>query len=652
MERLQRIPFLRLLLPLLIGISTQYYLYIDNKWNVILLAIGLGIMLFSFFISAKKQFAYRWVYGCGVYIFLFSAGLFSTHIRQFKSAFVFPDINESYDVTITDIPQEKPNTFAFRTEVSGLNKKIICYLPKDSLSKTLRAGDHIIVFSKIEKFKSMGNPGEFDYARHMYNKGYAGYTFVRQDRWEKTENTSSGLFINATKCRQKILDFYQTLKLSDNEYAILSALTLGYKDTLSNDLAESFRATGTAHILAVSGMHVGIIYFIILSFLAFIPRNSRYSWLKHVIVIFLLWSYAFIIGFPPSAVRACIMLTMFCISQMAGMRIYSLNTLFATAFLMLVWNPLWLFDLGFQLSFIAVLSMLFLLPQFSKWLRIENKYLRYIYNIFTVSLAAQIGTFPLCLYYFGTFPTYFFLTNLFIIPLVSIIIYNAVFILIVGGLSTIFTPFVAFLLDIAIKLYKILILAVRHIVHFFENLPLAQVQDIKVSLIGLFLLWGIIVSFIYSGIRRKSKALVLGLTCCLIFILMPIYSQIENRNTLTVINNQQSPQITYYIGYKRFVMTDIPNNKMLWLNGQKYLILTNDEWKRQATGDKFDIDYLHLVGNNQVSLYSLNQKLDIKKVILDGSLSAKSLKRFVLECEKLRIPYYDVSENGVLRIFF
>ncbi|MDL2214778.1 competence protein ComEC family protein [Dysgonomonas sp. OttesenSCG-928-M03] len=653
MERLQRIPFLRLLLPLLIGIIAQYYFHIDSRLSIILLLTGLGVMLFSYFIPIKKQFGYRWIYGIGVYIFLFSIGLFSTQTRQFKSAFIFPDIHELYDVTITDIPQEKPNTFAFRTEIAELNKKIVCYLPKDSLSRELTVGDHIIIFSKVARFKNMGNPGEFDYARYMYNKGYAGYTFVWSDRWEKAEDISSpGLFINAAKCRQKILNFYSSLNLNNNEYAILSALTLGYKDTLNDDLAESFRATGTAHILAVSGMHIAIIYFIILLLLAFIPENSRYSWLKPTITIVLLWTYAFIIGFPPSAVRACSMLTMFCISQIVGKRTYSLNTLFATAFLMLLWNPFWLFDPGFQLSFAAVLSMLLLLPLFSKWIRIENKYLRYIWNIFIVSLVAQIGTLPLCLYYFGTFPTYFFLANLLIIPLISIIICNAIFMLIFGCLSSISIPAATLLLDISIKLYTTLVWVITHTIHFFENLPLAQIQNIKISFTALFLSWGIIISFIYFGIRRKPKALVSGLTCSIIFMLIPLYSRFENKNTLTVLNNKQSPQITYYIEHKRFALTDIPDNKLLWLNGQKYLILTNDTWKEMSTKNKLDIDYLHLIGNNQISLYSVNKKFNIKKIILDGSLSTKSLKRFVLECEKLRIPYYDVSENGVLRIFF
>lgn len=651
MKQIERIPFFRLLLPLLAGIVLQYYIP-NHKWSIIPLLTGLVVMLFSYLIPQKKQFDLRWLFGAGLFLFLFSVGTISTQIRQQLSAYTFPDTNRSYNGIITDIPQEKPNTFAYRVNIEELNKKIICYIPKDENSKTIQVGDNILFFSKIELFESKPTSEGFNYANYIYNKGYAGYTFVLADRWEKTNKKTSSVFIKATQCRQKILRFYQTLGLDKNEYAILSAITLGYKDSLSDDLTESFRATGTAHILAISGMHVGIIYLVLLSLFSIFLYKPNHIWIRGIIIISLLWGYAFIIGFPPSAVRACIMLTLFSIAELKGMKTYTINTLLATAFLMLVWNPFWLFDLGFQLSFIAVLSMLLLLPFFSKKKYIRNKYLRYFSNILLVSLVVQIGTFPLCLYYFGTFPTYFFLTNLLIIPLVTLIIYDTILILASSILGILFPQISNYLNFIFINTYKYLVSSITQTAHFFENLPCAQIQDINITLISLILLWSITILLISFNLKKKAWFLTLTLICGFMLLSTSLWERISNKNTLHILNKPQGNHITHYNGYQKNNFVDIKENKLLSLKGKNYLILTHDLWKDKHSESKFDVDYLHIIGDNSISIYSLNNKFNIRKVILDSSLSTKSLKRFVSECEKLRIPYYDVSKNGFLRIFF
>lgn len=650
MDKIQRMPFFRLLLPLITGICLQYFFFI-HKWSIIPLLTGAGAMLFSYFISEKKQFQLRWLFGAGLFSFLLGVGILSTQTRQHLSTFILPDIHESYRATIIDIPQEKPNTVAYKVELQDSNKKIICYLSKDSTQNTLKVGDSFTFFSKIQPFKNLNNNDKFDYAQYMYNKGYAGYTFIPSHRWEKNKTTETSLIIKAGQYRQNILDFYKSLDLSPEEYAILSALTLGYKDALSDDLRQSFQATGTAHILAVSGMHVGVIFMIILSLLSFIPKYSKYIRIKYVLAIILLWAYTFIVGLPPSAIRASIMLTFFCIAEIRRVKGYPLNTLFASAFLMLVWNPFQLFDLGFQLSFTAVLSMLLVIPLFSN-IYVKNRYIRYFRNILIISIAAQIGTAPLTLYYFGTFPTYFFITNLLIIPLVGLIIYNAVA-LSVAAMAGLAIPTLSYyLLYVPLSFYKILTRALTSITKFFESLPFSQLQDISLSSFGLFLLWALITTFIYFIIHKSSKALISSLICCFILIILTIHTKIEKRDSLNIYNKPTETKVILHTGWKQTEIRDNTKNSIIDLNGKKYIILSQDIWKDKFSESKLDIDYLHIVNNNSVSLHSLQQKFNIQKVILDSSLSPNTLKRLISECEKLRIPYYDISENGLLRIFF
>ncbi|PXV65521.1 competence protein ComEC [Dysgonomonas alginatilytica] len=651
MDKMTKSPFFRLLLPLVSGIVIQYYYHI-GKWGIIPIVLGLGIMLYSYFVPEAKRLSRQFVFGYGVYLMMLGIGISSTMIRQQISAFNFQDVSEVYTATVIDLPQEKPRSYAYKVKLKDSDKQIVCYFSEDNILNKLNVGDTFTFFSQIQSFKNRGNADEFDYARYMYNKGYAGMTFVRSDRWQKEGYSDNNLFMKATRCRQYILKVYESLDLTRNEYAMLSALTLGYTDALSDEIVESFRATGVAHILAVSGMHVMIIFTVITSLLGFISRHSRYHWVKQVTVILFLWTYVFVIGFPPSALRACIMLTAFCVADMKGVRSYSFNTLFATAFLMLVWNPFWLFDMGFQLSFLAVLSMLFFMPVLSKMIPVRNKQLRYLRDIFNVSLSVQLGVFPLCLYYFGTFPVYFFITNLIIIPLITLAVYDAILIVFLAAIGTVNSSLAGYLYYLPIQLFKLLVKGTTWVSSFFEHLPYASLQNLKPSFIGLVLLWVIVVSTTYFFVKRKPKALIVSLASVLVLIGFAIKSTIDNKNTLIVYNRLQSTQVTYYIGYCKDEITGVDNHRLVVLNGLKYLIVAQDTWKGRFPTQKMKVDYLHLIENESLSLYSLNQVFDVGKVVLDGSLSEKTLKRFVLECEKLRIPYYDVSDNGVLRIFF
>lgn len=255
MEKITKAPFFRLLLPLLLGIVIQYYCHI-GKWSIIPIALGLGIILLSYFVPKSKILGHQFRFGYGVCFILLGVGVISTMLRQQMSAFTFPDVSETYTAIVVDIPHEKPSSYAYRVKLKNCNKQIVCYFSKEDNLEDLKVGDTFTFFSQIQAFKSRGNPGEFDYARYMYNKGYSGMTFVGSDRWQKEQVSNSNLFIKAAQSRQYILQLYKSLDLSTEEYGMFSALTLGYTDALSDETVESFRATGVAHILAVSNINI------------------------------------------------------------------------------------------------------------------------------------------------------------------------------------------------------------------------------------------------------------------------------------------------------------------------------------------------------------------------------------------------------------
>ena len=219
------------------------------------------------------------------------------------------------------------------------------------------------------------------------------------------------------------------------QYAVLAAMTLGDKSALTKDLKEKYSVTGASHILALSGLHLGIIYFLLFR----LTLGRCHFWFSQVVIILSIWAFAFLTGFSTSVVRSATMISIYALFSVAGRHRSPVNLLCFTAIVMLLVNPASLYDVGFQLSFSAVLAILLLMPLFESFFP-ENYFVgrpvqRYIYNMVGLSVAAQIGVAPLIAYHFGRFPTYFLLTNFLVIPAATIILYGALLVVVVPSLT-------------------------------------------------------------------------------------------------------------------------------------------------------------------------------------------------------------------------
>ncbi len=648
---LSKLPFLFLLIPLIAGILLQYFFRLQYI-SIALLLAGTTAMLISYLIPKDKQFSWRWFFGAGAILCVSGIGILTTSFRQDLSEYTFTGEAEIYLGVVTDTPQEKPRSSAYRVFLPQEDKQIVCYFQRDSLNKEkLLPGDEFLFQAKVQPFRNMGNPDDFDYVRYMYNQGFSGSTYVSGDSWKATGKVSSSVKYQALRCRQQIMDFYKSLGLNETEYAILSALTLGYQNELTDELKQGFRTTGTVHVLSVSGLHVGIIYLMISFLLGFIRKGSKYYHLKPIIIIILLWVYAFITGLPPSVIRASGMLTAFCMAEIFGKKSDSMHALFIAAFFMLLINPFSLFDIGFQLSFISVLAILYLHPKTLHLLKSDNKYIRYIWQMITLSFVAQLATFPICLYYFGTFPTYFFITNLLIIPLVTLITYSVGSVILAKGLSLIIPGWSDYFFYLPVKVLQILVHTLTSVIHFFESLPFALIENVKISFSDLVLILTMIVSILMFIIYKKVKALSVSLTAILLLFISHIYINLnEKPDDLIVYNRRQASEIKY--GNEIVKSEDIGRHKAITFNDKRILILSTDLWQDKGSNKKLNVDYLILTMDNKLSVSNLNQHLTIENVIIDGSLSATTRKRISKECKKMDIPCYDVVENGAYSFKF
>lgn len=651
---LAKTPFLSLLVPLIIGIILQYYLKILN-WSITFFLIGIVVMLLSYFLPFDKQFRLRWLFGSGLFSFLIGVGMVSTSFSQEKSEFSFDDENHLYKGIVVDIPQEKPRSVAYRVYLPDVDKQMVCYFQPDSLRSEMKPGDEFVFDAVVQPFRNAGNPDDFDYVQYMYNKNYVGSAYVSADSWMATGEVSASLKIQAQRLRQKIIGFYKSLGFNETEYSILSALTLGYQDALADDVKQSFRATGTAHVLAVSGLHVGIIYAIISFFLGFLRRTSKIYWLKPLLIILLLWLYAFITGLPPSVIRASTMLTVFCFSEIFHRKGFTPNALYIAAFFMLLVNPFSLFDVGFQLSFASVLAILYLHPKIVSLIDVKNKRLKSVWQIFTLSIVAQLGTFPLCLYYFGTFPTYFFVSNMLVVPLVVCITYSAATIVFAKMLTYIFPAFGYYIYYLPVKVLKFLVSALTSVTEFFEHLPYALVSNMNISILDLCLIIVLLLSVVVFMAKKKAISLIIGLCSIALMFAAGLYNNLSVKDDELIIYNRRGiTDIEWNISGQKYILRNdsIQAYTLFELKDKKLLILTNNEWDKKQSGEKYEVDWLLLANDNSFSLKSLTELFAFDAVIVNGSLSGKTIRQIVNDSQKLGIKCHDVTENGAYRSNF
>jgi len=333
-------------------------------------------------------------------------------------------------LTVMDYPVEKARTYRY---TAG---NIYLYLSKDSARTFPELGDIVSVRTTVRRPDSLGS---FDYARYLRRQGIAGLAFARSQDWQIVGHTEHlSLTMRARRLQHRLCERYRELGISDAESGTLSALTLGYREDLEPDIKRSFQRAGASHILAVSGLHTGIIYAVITLLITCFGRfkplyeDRLHRCINGIIIIVIMWGYALLTGLSPSVTRSVLMLTLMQIAYICYRNPLSLNTVAAAAFFILVFRPNDLFSVSFQLSFAAVLSIIILVKPFNRLLPLpltSHRFLRwttqYLRDLVTVSLAAQIGTLPLTLYYFGQTCNYFILTNLVVIPLAFILTVTA-----------------------------------------------------------------------------------------------------------------------------------------------------------------------------------------------------------------------------------
>lgn len=483
--------FLRLSLFLIAGIIIQT-LWNIYPWWIVVGCVSALITGISFVNKFSKSYYFRYLFGFGIALLCISAAGILTHYAWEKSEWKGSTGFAEYRVQVVSEGAKKPKTVMYKVKADG--RDVVVYIsPKAETADIPQIGEWMRIKARFE-------PSDEWYLKRQK---IAARAFVAAGDWEiLPEKSGFNLVFAAVKCRQALLKRLRAVCDNETKFSVAAAILLGYTGELESETRQTFAATGSSHILAVSGLHLSIVYGILYFLFSFLGNSRKAQISRQLIVLPSIWAFAFLCGLGPSVVRAAVVLTMLGFGNSLLYRSFSINNLSQAAFFMLLYNPLYLFNIGFQLSFAATYAILMINPCLTALYNPRNPLLRYFWQLSSVSVSAQLGTAPLCIYYFGQFPLLFLITNFFAIPLTGLLLIILPLTLILNGLfSGIALPVVVLneTLDVFLSGLQAL-----------ERVPRGLIGGIEISIFETAILV-IFIIFFFLLITRKRAIYVIFL---------------------------------------------------------------------------------------------------------------------------------------------
>lgn len=544
----------RLLLPFAAGTATSLLLLV-RSWSP---AVVAAVVLLSG--GAIMEFVWRRAFsptrrllvsGC-LWLALFAVGVAAVALRWDGGQidhFSKVDAVDHLLVRLEEAPSARANsvratgwveavvdTSGRRLTASG---RTLIYFETDADAQRLRYGDRIVASRKPRRLEPPKNPHQFDFARMQARQNNFFQVYLPSSDWIALPHArADNLKVTLFDARDHLLADLRRYVPDPDAAAIASALLLGYKADLNDEVRAVYADTGATHVLAVSGLHVGIITLILafaFGWLQRLGRNGRYA--HALILIGLLWGYAALTGFSPSVSRAVLMFSIFTVGAVVLRPQNVYNSIALAAFLLLLFNPFWLVQLGFLLSFSAVVGIVYLYPKISGWLQFRQPLVQGLWEWTAVSLAAQLATFPLIIYVFGQYPIYSLLSNPVAMLGAMVVLVAGLLFIVMSGLSAQFAvaPFETALAWIG-RALEVVISAMNACLELIRQLPGALLEAIAVSGLTVLLIYAVMVLVLAFLSRKRAGFLQAALILILIGSLVSAFDRLtgSGQTTLTV----------------------------------------------------------------------------------------------------------------------
>lgn len=563
----------------------------------------------------------------------------------------------------------KPDVYneKYLAEIDFVNGKpthgnIIFYIPQDSL-RNVQVDDRISMISVLENIAGPLNPYQFNYKNYLANKGvYKEIDFRKSKFLNFEKQPKSSLKGLAARARSTIITELKKNGFQDDELAIIEALLLGEKKDVSKEVYNQYADAGVIHILAVSGLHVGIILLLLNYLLSPLKYFAHGALIQLILVVGLLWCFAFLAGLSASILRAVTMFTFVAIGMHFNRKGHVLNAVATSLIIILLINPFYLFEVGFQLSYVAVISIVIFQPVFNRFFKVEKKLPKMLWGIFTVSWAAQIGVLPLTLFYFHQFPGLFFVSNLIILPFLGIIL--GVGILVIAlALFGMLPSFIA-------EAYELIIFYLNSIVRWISEQQVFVLKDIPFSDFQAIAFYVLICSTFLFLKKMSAKRFQYILGSIILIQLVFVYQKRENSESEVVVFHQSRNSalgIKENHSLKTYSDSDIENASFL----KTYLLeeeIAQENVEYSGTLDGFHfykdqkiliidslgiynidvptIDFLILKNSPEINLERLIEVVDPTFIIADGSNYPSFVNQWKETCKKGKIPFHSTREKG------
>jgi competence protein ComEC len=675
-------PFIRLVIALCLGILLQSLF--NFTLQVILFSLSSCFIALAFysFLNIQQKFRFTIVNGIFVNILIASAGAFIMWMNDIRNnPGWFGHQYKAGDAMIATINEPlvtKANSYKAvgsiqqlnnRNTPSNVNGKIIIYFHKDSFNSALHYGNEIVFKTAVSEIRNSGNPGSFDYRRYCLYQGITHQVYLTSADYKvlpvEQKNPFTAFIYN---CRQWVLTTLKTYIPGSKEQGFAEAILIGYKDDLDKNLVQAYSNTGVVHIIAISGLHIGIIYLMLLFLLKPLENRNYFKWLHLLIVLSGLWLFSILAGAQASVLRSALMFSCLAVGRAFSKRSSIYNTLALSAFALLCFDPYWLWDVGFQLSYAAVLSIIIFFKPIYNWFNSQNKLVDFCCKTIAVTIAAQILTLPLTIYYFHQLPLLFLLTNFIAVPLSSLIVITEI---ILCGIS--FVPLIANL--VAAALLQMIVFLNQYI-EGLSNLPFSTWGGISMNLVQTVLLFILFLGIYYWLMDKNKKAIWISLAGLVIFSGIQFWSGIHAKQQHQVVI-YNVPKLTavdlvdgnsyFFIGDQRLVndpylvnfhlrpcriMKHLQNENDSFINlhdfrfAQKHILLLDTTLRLPRTPIKPKIDLAILSKNPKLYISNLVKTFDITQVVIDGSVPAWKARLWQHDCDSLHLPCYYVTEKG------
>ncbi|TWR31010.1 ComEC/Rec2 family competence protein [Mucilaginibacter pallidiroseus] len=559
------IPVVILLLPFIAGIIIGVNFAGINVIYPGAIFAGLTILFFLFNVKYNRFGLYKasWIGGLLINLSLLALGCtVAVQNNELNSNIHFskqqPQLILGY---INSEPQTKNDITRFTLNVTGTKKgnrlseangNLLVSI-KDAKAHNLTYGQQLVFAANYSTPAPPYNPGEFNYKRYLANKNIYCQIFLYPGQYALLNQTKGNKLVAAAlNMRQVLIKKLQANIRDTNAVAVASTLILGYKADLSDDILQAYSKTGTIHILSVSGGHVAIIYLMLSWLLGFLNRFKYGRLIRAICILLLIWAYAVLTGLSPAACRAALMLSLIVTGKTYSRYINTLNLLAVSAFVLLMYDPLLLYDVGFQLSYLAVAGLVIFQPIIYKWFSFDNKWISNIWLACSVSLAATAITFPLSAYYFHQFPVYFLLSNLIIAIPVTVILY--------AGILLLLLPQIAWVSQALGFLLEQCILFTNKTLGFIEHASFASVSGLWLTAAEYLLLFAVVVLLFYLAFSKKSWPLKAALIYMLFFSLSFSYHKYkaDNNRSIVFLNMRKNIGIIFKDGRRGVVISNLP----------------------------------------------------------------------------------------------